>query len=158
MTKIGMVSPWVEEYRRIEALFSEDPEVKVIFDEDECKVKIYVESERKAEALTKILPTSKTYGNVTLTIDIIPANTENESLISIYKKAFEGNGAVSFIETVDGPITNTINFVCFKNKVVQYFNDDLGDPHGLCSTLYQDIAKNLFEVKEGIFFCTDRPE
>lgn len=43
------------------------------------------------------------------------------------------------------------------NKVVQYFNDDLGDAHGVCSTLYQEIAKDVFGEHEGIFFCTNLP-
>ena len=31
-------------------------------------------------------------------------------------------------------------YVVFKNCVVQFFNDNLDDAHGVISTLYQDIA------------------
>ena len=33
-----------------------------------------------------------------------------------------------------------ITYVIFKNCVVQFFNDNLNDAHGLISTLYQNIA------------------
>lgn len=42
----------------------------------------------------------------------------------------------------------------FKNKVVQYFNDDLSDANGVCSTLYQEIAKRIFGENPMIYFCT----
>ena len=38
---------------------------------------------------------------------------------------------------------------------MQYYNDDLGDAYGNCSTLWQDIARRLFEDVLGIFYCTD---
>ena len=53
---------------------------------------------------------------------------------------------------------NPITYVVFVNEVVQYFNDDLGDVYGQCSTLYQEIAKDVFGETEGVFFCTDVEE
>lgn len=35
------------------------------------------------------------------------------------------------------------------------FNDDLGDPHGLRSTLMQELAKEVIGESDGIHFCTD---
>ncbi len=56
---------------------------------------------------------------------------------------------------VDGIFSNDISYILFEPKVVQFFNDDLGDLNGLRSTLYQDIAANVFEdAHEGVFFCT----
>lgn len=51
-------------------------------------------------------------------------------------------------------------YVVFKNCVVQFFNDNLNDPHGIVSTLYQDIAAEIFADMPfpqdgGICFCTD---
>lgn len=60
--------------------------------------------------------------------------------------------------TVDGIMTNPMTFIVFQNKVVQYWNDDLGDINGNCSTLYQTVAKDVFGDVEGIFFCTDTPK
>jgi len=51
---------------------------------------------------------------------------------------------------------NPVDYVVFRNEVVQFFNDEMGDPNGLKSTLYQDIAKDVFADKDGIFFCTEQ--
>ena len=53
-----------------------------------------------------------------------------------------------------------ITYVIFKNCVVQFFNDNLNDAHGVISTLYQDIAAELFadyleRSKRGVHFNTD---
>ena len=37
-----------------------------------------------------------------------------------------------------------VTYVVFKNCVVQFFNDNLNDCHGIVSTLYQDIASEVF--------------
>ena len=44
----------------------------------------------------------------------------------------------------------------FDKTVVQYPNDDIGDYYKECSTLYQDLAKDLIGEEEGVHFCTDR--
>lgn len=48
-------------------------------------------------------------------------------------------------------------YVVFKNCVVQFFNDNLNDIYGNISTLYQDIAREIFADAEweGVFYCTD---
>ena len=158
MSKVNLSSPWVTFYREVDALFAEDQEVTVVFDEDECELKLYVENAAKADALTQLLPSERVFGNVTVKVTVIPANEKSPSKIQLFRTAFEGNNALSYTETVEGVFTNPISYVVFENKVVQYFNDDLGDAHGICSTLYQNIADDLFEDCEGIYFCTDLPK
>ena len=158
MSKVNLSSPWVTFYREIEVLFSEDPEVTVIFDEDELEIRLYVDDAKKANALEKLLPYERTFGNVTVHVIVIPPNDTNEFDAQLFYDAFNGNEALSFIDVVEGVFDNPLAYVVFKNKVVQYFNDDLGDIHGVCSTLYQDIAKRLFEGCKGIYFCTDLPD
>lgn len=50
-------------------------------------------------------------------------------------------------------------YVVFKNCVVQFFNDNLNDPHGVVSTLYENIADEIFKdiqfPNDGVAFCTD---
>jgi len=94
---------------------------------------------------------------VTVTVTVVPANKESASKIQLFRTAFEGNEAFSYTATAEGIYTNPISYVVFENEVVQYWNDDLSDINGLCSTLYQDIAANVFENHEGIYFCTDLP-
>ena len=157
MARIGMSAPWVIFYREIEEMFREDPEVRVVYDEDKNVVTLYVDNAAKAEALTSLLPEVKEFGNVELPIIIKPSNRLGESKANIYATAFTGNPVLSYIRTIRGIFTNDLTYVVFKNKVVQYYNDDLSDVNGMCSTLYQNIAKDLFGESEGVFFCTDLP-
>lgn len=154
-TRVQLSTPWAIYYRQLESLFAKDPEIHVGFDADEPSVQIRVDNQEKAEALQKLLPLSKTFGNVTLRIDIIPANFQ-ESKAKLFETVFQGNDAFSRIVDIDNPfISNPVTYVMFKKEVVQYFNDNLGDLNGICSTLYQDIAKDIFEGVSGIYFCTE---
>lgn len=156
MEKAAKLSPpWVKFYRELEALFEGDPGVRLSFDEDTYEIKIYVEGAIKAEALTTLLPVEKTFGNVTVKVTVIPANLTKDDKLALYKAAFEGNPAFSYATKISGIMVSDMNFVVFQNKVVQFFNDDLGDLNGLCSTLYQEIAKDVFEDQTGVFFCTE---
>ena len=153
---VKMVSPWVEYYRKIEALFKEDKGVQVIYDDDNNIVKVYVADSQKADALSQVMPTEKTWGTITLKIEVVPANGFRASRAELFNAIFAGNPAVSFIHTIEGVFTNKLTYVVFKKEVVQYFNDDLGDIYGQCSTLYQDLAKDVFGEQDGVFFCTDK--
>lgn len=158
---IKLVAPWVAFYREVEALFAEDPDVRVEYvagDGEDPQVHVYVEGSDKAEALEELLPHERNFGALTVTLTVIPANERRVTRADLFRKAFDGNPALSFIATVEGVMTNPISYVVFRNKVVQYWNDDLGDVNGNCSTLMQEIAKDVFGGAEGIFFCTDTPE
>ena len=150
--KTKLAAPWYIFYRQIKALFSEDPEVRVSYDDAEKEVKIFVENGRKADAISQLLPEKKTFGDMEVKVTVIPANTMSQTA-SLIEDAFEGNPALVDILKVRSPLGD-FDYVVFENKVVQYFNDDLSDVNGLCSTLYQDLAKELFE-NTGVFFCTE---
>lgn len=168
MARLGLTSPWVTFYHEIEAFFKKDPEVRVIYDEDENVINLYVDNAAKASALTELLPTEKTFGAITIKVNVIPANrinvftlTEykanmvNQSLNDLYFAALNGNERFKEIIPVIGVFNNPITYILFKKEVVQYFNDSLGDFNGVCSTLMQNIAKDIFENTEGVYFCTD---
>ena len=158
MAKLKLSPPWQIFYKEIEAFFKYDPDVKVIYDEDKNEIKLYVEGSKKADALTQLLPTERIFGNIEVKVIIIPANKLKNSKSSLYEDALSGNGALSYIKSATGIFTNPITYVVFKNTVVQYWTDDLGDINGLHSTLYQEIAKDIFGETEGIFFCTDKSD
>ena len=48
-----------------------------------------------------------------------------------------------------------MSFAVFAKEVVQYYNDDLTDINGLKSTLYEDIARDVFDI-DGINYCTSK--
>ena len=157
---VNISSPWILYYREIEALFKEDPAVRVEYDGTTQTVKLYVEGTEKADALAQLLPAERTFGNVTVKVAVYPSNVGNPSKLQLFQKAFKGNPAFAFIQEGGSDAFNVfdLNYVVFTCKVVQFFSDDLGDLNGLRSTLYQDIAKDIFEDVPGIFFCTEPAE
>ena len=158
MAIVKLSAPWQTYYKELSLLFERDNEVRIIYDTDDQIINIYVDNAVKAEAMAAALPAVKQFGSVELEINIIPSNRVNMLKASKGKgfvDLFKGNSIVDDIVVVDGIMTNSITYVIFKKEVVQYFNDDLGDAHGVCSTLYQDIAKRIFEDHEGVFFCTN---
>lgn len=156
---LGIYAPWVIYAKQIEALFAKDAEVGVSYDDDSNTVEIYVENAEKADAISKILPTQKVFGKVVLNITVIPANGKTSAAKTI-ETAFKGNEAFSHMtiieEIPDFYITNPIAYCSFKKEVVQYAADDLSSETGMKSTLYEDLARELLENTDGVYFCTDK--
>lgn len=153
-----LAPPWITYVSELEQMFLYDPEVHVLYDNDEHTVRLYIDEPAKATALSLVLPAEKQFGPITLIITVIPANGSVENLDNLWEAAFHNNPVFSFTKRITGVFTNPITYVVFKNKVVQYFNDDLSDVYGNCSTLYQNIAADIFNVCDGTFFCTDTDE
>ena len=152
---IKLSAPWVTYFRKLEALFGEDPDIDVRLDEDKYIITLYVKGNDKADALNQLLPYKKEFGGVTVGINVVPANEDDLSKEDLFSIAFRGNPAFSYMTSIDGILSNRFTYVVFKNKVVQFYNDNLGDVHGFCSTLYQDLAKEIFENEKGFYYCTD---
>jgi len=153
MENVKLSPPWITFVNEVKALFADDYDVKVLYDENDYSLKLYVEDSRKADALTQLLPESKEFGNVKLTITVVPANTE-KTVVDLFNDAFIGNPAVSFTQSFDTPF-GTVNYVVFQNKVVQFFNDQMDDINGNKSMLFEQIAKDVFGTDKKVFFCTD---
>lgn len=152
--KVNLYSPCVILFRKYEAFFKEDPNVKLELDNDKKIIKLYVTGSEKAEALTQNLPAQVKYGNETVEIKVIPANLTEASKIDQFRKIFEGNEAVAYIGNGSDAVTCDFNYIAFKPEVVQYPADDLSDLNGQQSTLYQNLAKEIFGDQPGIYFCT----
>ena len=153
LAKLGLSSPWMIYYKQLEAFFKKDPEIEMSFNNVDCVITIRVQSTGKAEALEKLLPAEKVFGNVTVRTKIIPGNAGDDKL-SLLSRVLDGNPIVEEIVTTD-IFGMKASYVVFNREVVQYRNDDLSDLHGLCSTLYQDLAKEIFGEEAGVFYCTD---
>lgn len=170
MANLKMVSPWIDFYHKTQAMFEQDDNVTVVFDEDETTMKLYVKEQEKADAIQKLLPTSVAFGNVTLNIQVYPGNgniwahangctssfdpDSGEYVANLFKAAFHRNSALRYTHVVDGFMGFYATYIVFEKKVVQYHNDDIGDFDGKRSTLYQEIAKEIFVANPGVYYCT----
>lgn len=151
---VRLAPPWIQYLHKLAALFGNDPEIKMDYNEDENILTMRVENGIKADAIAKLLPSEKEFGNVTMKINVVPANT-TESKASLYRNAFNNNPVFAYVFPVEGVMTNPITYVVFRRKVVQYYDDNLADVHGNRTTLCQDIAKEILDTSEGVYFCTD---
>lgn len=158
MPIIKKSAPWVTYYREVEALFKKDEEVLVVLDEENVELKIYVNNQSKASAIQYLMPTEEEFGNVILKIEVIPANgmkirnVDETNILDIVCDAFRENDAVYTVTGVRSMFD--LIYVIFRKEVVQYFDDNLGDINGNCSTLYEVIARNVFR-DVGVKYCTD---
>lgn len=155
---VKLSPPWAEFYEEVNALFGEDPAINVSYNEEQYVITLRVEDQDKADALEALLPKEKTFGNVTVKVQVIPANRTQSSRLSLFQRAFEGNPVFSNAISVPSDMGFGAEYLVFKKKVVQYFVDNLSDVNGLRSTLYQEIAKDVFGVEAGMFFSTDCEE
>ena len=161
MAKMTLSPPWCIFYREIQALFKDDPEVHVVYDEDVETVKVYVDSDEKAEILSQLLPTKKMFGRVGLDIQVVPANGKKYSTdapetvdAAMFEKAFKGNPALSYAKTFPNLFGYVVTYVVFQPEVVQFYTDDISDINGFRSTLYEEVARDVFEGIK-VNFCTD---
>ena len=151
---VGMSAPWVTYAREIHAMFDPDPEIRVEYDEDNLEVKLYVNNQDKADAISELLPTEKIFGAISLKITVIPSNNLAATKKTLFDRAFSGNPVYSHSTDSQGLHSCPMTYVVFAKEVVQYYTDNLGDENGITSTLYQNIAEDLFNV-DGAFYCTD---
>ena len=152
MENVKLSPPWDEYVRKVMSLFAQDEEIHI--ESKDAEMTIYVDNTDKYVALTKLLPETKSFGNVELTINIVPANNESKQPRDYIRDLFKNNGAVTQIEEVKIG-TNPMIFVEFEKEVVQYYNDNIGDLHGNRTTVMEEIAREVFENLSGVSFCTD---
>lgn len=145
--------PWNTFVSELKALFGEDPGIKIQFDEDNYEVKLFVADPEKADALTQLIPAQRIYGNVALTVTVVPANYMEESNADLIEAAFKGNPVLKQVLCLKTPF-GEYDYAVFRKDVVQFYNDNLCDPHGNESTLFEDIARDVFGSGD-VFFCTD---
>lgn len=154
-TTVGLAAPWTIFVRKFEALFGQDPEIHIDFDSAELEINMQVDNPTKAAALDEILPDAIEFGNVVLYINVIPANV-SYTKADLFRIAFTGNPVFCSVEGTDDSAFFGANYCIFKNEVVQYPADDLSSYYGVQSTLYEDIADEVFDdMHDGIYFCTE---
>ena len=162
MTKVSLSSPWALFYKQIKAFFGKDPEIRVLYNEDGPEIKLYVASAAKAAGLAALLPATRLFGNVILKLTVVPPNDAEPlpeypdgtpGIAQALQDALEGNPIVGDFHEIDAMGWHAY-YILFIKEVVQYFCDNMGDWNGCISTLYQDLAKEIFPSLNGFFFCT----
>ena len=158
--RLKLSPPWITYINQVQALLDGDPEIAININARENSLVIATNNGDKAAALVKLLPSEKTWGNITWTI-FVDGPMSNRAFTSnkeLFETAFEKNPAFSrcVAPAQDGYQYIDFTYVIFKNCVVQFFNDNLDDAFGNISTLYQDIASEVFEnTPMGVHYCTD---
>jgi len=152
--KVGLASPWQTYFNKLKTLFGQDPEVHLSFDDrsEEKIITIRVDNLKKHDAIEKLLPEVRAFGNVIVRIIVIPPNEIRViDRAELLDRAFEGNPVYDKLIIVEGgiPILGDTKYVMFKKKVAQFFNDNLADPNGNSSYLYADLAEEIFGYVEG---------
>lgn len=150
---LELTAPWLKYMKEIALLFKDDPDIHIESDGENILI-LRVDDQVKADAISKILPERKEFGNIIVDIKVIPANEEADALV-YFERAFAGNPVLAYTKrTGDSQFGIPFSHVVFKKEVVQFFNDDLYDANGICTTLYQEIAKEVFGDC-GVHFSTE---
>ena len=161
--RLKISPPWITYVNKLQAVFDEDPQIAFNVDYSVPTVTLATNNPEKAAALKQLLPDEKKFGNVTLFINIDCEKVINKvfgTAKELFETAFYNNPVLAYIVVPEGYNWVPFTYVVFKNCVVQFFNDNLNDPHGIISTLYQDIAVDIFADMSfpqigGICYCTD---
>lgn len=161
--RLKILPPWSTFINEIQALFDGDPQIACNVNAEGTNPSIMLATNNpdKAAALLKLLPSEKRFGNVTLQIGVDCQTVSNLAFATpkaLFETAFSGNPAFAYVVSTEDYWYVPFTYVVFKNCVVQFFNDNLNDPHGVLSTLYQDIAREVFGdcgMAGGVAYCTD---
>lgn len=153
--EVKLAAPWITYKKYIDMFFGKDPEIKILFNEEEPELKLVVSNPSKAYALSKMLSSYKEFGNVRLNISVENAKEEMTSE-ALLLAAFENNPILEKVRSYKTPFGD-VSYALFKKEVVQFYNDEMSSIEGLKSTLYEDMAREVFE-NLNIYFCTNPEE
>lgn len=162
--RLKISPPWVTYVNEVTALFGNDPDIEIRYENAGPKVVVSVKSPDKAAAIAKLLPEKVNFGNVDLEVVIDTPNGISDLAFPsnklLFDTAFDRNPVYAFSRAVEDVLSNAITYVVFKNRVVQWWNDNLGDIYGNISTIYQEVAADVFKEAGlyGVYYCTDVEE
>ena len=160
MCNLKLSPPWNEYHEQVKALFGQDPEIKVEYDNVRKELTLRVESQRKVSALLRLVPARVDFGGVEVRVCVVPANAAGETLpddaatADVLTAAFAGNPVVTQIRQVSKGLFRDLCYCVFKKEVVQYPADNLADINGNRSMLMQDIAREVLTEAKDVYFCT----
>ena len=155
MSNLDIQSPWVVYAKACEKLFELDPDVTVEYDNDTPMLTLRVRGEDKAESISQVLPDEARFGNVSMPIDVIPANEDDLSTADHLRRAFAGNPVLCGVEEYPivpgGPC---MTYALFTPSVAQIECDNAGSPYGIRTATLEELAKEVLAV-EGVLISSD---
>lgn len=156
--EVKLSTPWTIFVEKMKKLFEGDKDITVTYDDTDIHmIKVLVDSQDKYEALVKLLPTIKDFGNVKVLVNVVPSN-KTKTRRELFETLFKDNPVFSkiFIQKMkDGSV---INYVMFEPDIAQYYADNISDPYGNNNELYADIAREVFEDNGDVMYSTDLKE
>jgi hypothetical protein len=140
--------PWEIHTRKVRELFREDEAVDaVVYDPDEQTIKVFVQGNDKAESLQRIIRDRLAFGNVNVTVTVIPSNKEPDETED-YRRAFESNPLFTGVLRGETPSGDEVGFAVFEPEVAQFFSDDISSPFGLTTMTVEQLAKDVLVQRE----------
>ena len=150
--KAKLASPWVIFANQVESFFAGDPEVSCDYSDDGPALTVRVENATKADAIADLMGAEREFGNVTLKISVVPANAD-ESQAALVRKALQGNPLFVDVEELPWP-GGTATYAEMMPEVLTWEADSLQSPWGLQAATAEAVAREVFCVEPGTFFCT----
>ena len=155
--EVALSSPWMTYYKKLVALFGDDPELDVLWDDDTKTVTIESVNTFKIMALEKLLNPTVVFGNITVTVKCLVKNGAEESLSAVFKTAFAGNP--HFSQVIDAKVVAmNETFVLFQPEVIQFFNDDTTDYYSNWNGLSEDIMRDIIKKDIRVNIGTEKIE
>ena len=160
--KVKMSPPWDGHMSMLASFFAGDSRVKVGYCGDNNVGTIEVFDTKMYVALQQVMRQKVKFGNVTLKISIIPANSVKAfkgemTDLQALKEVLKGNPAFSKIKSEKGGMFDFV-FCIFKPLVIQWYNDNLGNPWKLTTSTYEKQADFVFKRELGVSFTTEPPK
>ena len=169
---VSLSSPWNIHFMMVRAFLTGDPELIVSEDLTEVtegcyNFNIMSSNSVKLEALSKVLRTNITFGNVILRMTFLTTNNAKQlqdcgpviPTVQDWEDAFTGNKYFdSIISTGKGMFSFT--YAVFAHDIIDYYADDLTDLCGNQHKLPAEVVKEICRfVEDGpeISICTQTP-
>lgn len=166
--KVKLSPPWDGHMSMLSSFFAGDKRVRVGYCEDGCGC-IEVFDGDMYQALEQVLRKQLRFGNVRLEIRVVPANClrGKGDVLNIREKTFTDLAALKVV-LKENPAFSKIRrdkssafdfvFVLFKPVVLQWYNDNLGNPWKLTTSTHELAADWVFKAELGVSFTTEPPK
>jgi hypothetical protein len=162
--KVTLEAPWDSYYKKVWNMFTPDKELEVtdLLEVEGGQYVFNIESTNtdKIIALSKILKSDISFGNISMHINFLVKNEEADGTafsLDDIQTAFDGNPL--FVEVSGGeggyPTINT--YAVMAREIISYYDDDLLDYCGNAHMLPAEIMREIGVETAGISYCTEHP-